>query len=219
MLHQAHLLGSWLNRRFSLGIGGTILAHVCRMISGVSQGKVLQYGCVRLSKGRATGTLWRCDALFAFWWPDPCLILPCDTTLSCSLSREIERIPATFRIPCCVQTQMLLLLCTWACGICICMPCCKLLKKIACSDTLSMDGRLSLMLPQPKDRLDLVSLLCCAIQPCCLQALTRQDSTTGLWYGCSGHFLWCGERTRQLDGAHLEYLRGVGNPLGVKVCA
>ena len=50
-----------------------------------------------------------------------------------------------------------------------------------------------------------------------LQALTRQDSTTGLWYGCSGHFLWCGERTRQLDGAHLEYLRGVGNPLGVKV--
>ncbi|KAK9866444.1 hypothetical protein WJX84_006754 [Apatococcus fuscideae] len=49
------------------------------------------------------------------------------------------------------------------------------------------------------------------------QALTRQDSTTGLWYGCSGHFLWCGERTRQLDGAHLEYLRGIANPLGVKV--
>ncbi|KAL6774508.1 DHAPS1 [Auxenochlorella protothecoides x Auxenochlorella symbiontica] len=48
-------------------------------------------------------------------------------------------------------------------------------------------------------------------------ALTREDSTTGLWYGCSGHFLWCGERTRQLDGAHVEYLRGVGNPLGVKV--
>ena len=48
-------------------------------------------------------------------------------------------------------------------------------------------------------------------------ALTRNDSTTGLWYGCSGHMLWCGERTRQLDGAHVEYLRGVGNPLGVKV--
>lgn len=36
-------------------------------------------------------------------------------------------------------------------------------------------------------------------------------------YDCSGHFLWCGERTRQLDGAHLEFLRGIGNPLGVKV--
>ena len=36
-------------------------------------------------------------------------------------------------------------------------------------------------------------------------------------YDCSGHFLWCGERTRQLDGAHLEFLRGIGNPLGVKI--
>ena len=36
-------------------------------------------------------------------------------------------------------------------------------------------------------------------------------------YDCSGHFLWVGERTRQLDGAHLEFLRGIGNPLGVKV--
>jgi len=49
------------------------------------------------------------------------------------------------------------------------------------------------------------------------QALTREDSTTGLWYGCSGHFLWCGERTRQLDKAHVEYMRGIGNPIGVKV--
>jgi 3-deoxy-7-phosphoheptulonate synthase len=49
------------------------------------------------------------------------------------------------------------------------------------------------------------------------QALTREDSTTGLWYGCSGHFLWCGERTRQLDNAHVEYMRGIGNPIGVKV--
>ena len=48
-------------------------------------------------------------------------------------------------------------------------------------------------------------------------ALTREDSTTGLWYGCSAHFLWLGERTRQLDGAHVEYLRGIGNPLGVKI--
>ena len=52
------------------------------------------------------------------------------------------------------------------------------------------------------------------------EALTREDSTTGLWYGCSGHFLWCGERTRQLDNAHVEFLRGIGNPIGVKVrCA
>ncbi|KAK9811678.1 hypothetical protein WJX72_008213 [[Myrmecia] bisecta] len=49
------------------------------------------------------------------------------------------------------------------------------------------------------------------------EALTRQDSTTGLWYDCSGHFLWCGERTRQMDGAHLEFMRGIGNPIGVKV--
>jgi 3-deoxy-7-phosphoheptulonate synthase len=49
------------------------------------------------------------------------------------------------------------------------------------------------------------------------EALTRQDSTTGSWYDCSAHFLWCGERTRQLDGAHVEFLRGVGNPIGVKV--
>ncbi len=33
----------------------------------------------------------------------------------------------------------------------------------------------------------------------------------------AGHFLWCGERTRQLDGAHLEFMRGIGNPIGVKV--
>uniref|UniRef100_A0A7I4D3Q4 Phospho-2-dehydro-3-deoxyheptonate aldolase n=1 Tax=Physcomitrium patens TaxID=3218 RepID=A0A7I4D3Q4_PHYPA len=49
------------------------------------------------------------------------------------------------------------------------------------------------------------------------QALTREDSTTGLWYDCSAHMLWIGERTRQLDGAHIEFLRGVANPLGVKV--
>lgn len=49
------------------------------------------------------------------------------------------------------------------------------------------------------------------------QALTREDSTSGLWYGCSGHFLWCGERTRQLDNAHVEYMRGIGNPIGVKI--
>lgn len=49
------------------------------------------------------------------------------------------------------------------------------------------------------------------------QALTRQDSTTGKWYDCSAHMLWVGERTRQLDGAHLEFVRGIGNPLGVKV--
>uniref|UniRef100_A0A7S4ELK8 Phospho-2-dehydro-3-deoxyheptonate aldolase n=3 Tax=Pseudo-nitzschia australis TaxID=44445 RepID=A0A7S4ELK8_9STRA len=49
------------------------------------------------------------------------------------------------------------------------------------------------------------------------QALTRKDSTTGRWYDCSAHMLWVGERTRQLDGAHLEFCRGVNNPLGVKI--
>lgn len=49
------------------------------------------------------------------------------------------------------------------------------------------------------------------------QSLTRMDSTSGLYYDCSAHFLWVGERTRQLDGAHVEFLRGVANPLGIKV--
>ena len=49
------------------------------------------------------------------------------------------------------------------------------------------------------------------------EALTRQDSLTGDWYDCSAHMLWIGERTRQLDGAHVEFLRGVGNPVGCKI--
>ena len=49
------------------------------------------------------------------------------------------------------------------------------------------------------------------------EALTRQDSLTGAWYDCSAHMLWLGERTRQLDGAHVEFLRGVGNPIGCKI--
>lgn len=48
------------------------------------------------------------------------------------------------------------------------------------------------------------------------QALTRIDSRTGNAYGCSGHFLWIGERTRQLDHAHVEYMRGIHNPIGMK---
>jgi len=49
------------------------------------------------------------------------------------------------------------------------------------------------------------------------EALTRQDSLTGDWYDCSAHMLWIGERTRQLDGAHVHFLSGVGNPIGCKV--
>ncbi|GAB4340050.1 MAG: 3-deoxy-7-phosphoheptulonate synthase class II [Desulfobulbaceae bacterium] len=49
------------------------------------------------------------------------------------------------------------------------------------------------------------------------EALTRQDSTTGGWYDCSAHMLWIGDRTRQLEGAHVEFLRGVLNPLGMKI--
>ncbi|MEO1954200.1 MAG: 3-deoxy-7-phosphoheptulonate synthase class II [Campylobacterales bacterium] len=48
------------------------------------------------------------------------------------------------------------------------------------------------------------------------EAFTREDSITGDWYDTSAHMLWIGDRTRQLDGAHVEYLRGVKNPIGVK---
>ena len=49
------------------------------------------------------------------------------------------------------------------------------------------------------------------------EALTRQDSLTGDWYDCSAHMVWIGERTRQLDGAHIEFFRGIKNPIGCKV--
>jgi 3-deoxy-7-phosphoheptulonate synthase len=49
------------------------------------------------------------------------------------------------------------------------------------------------------------------------EALTRRDSTSGGWYDCSAHMLWIGDRTRQLDGAHIEFLRGVLNPIGMKI--
>ncbi len=49
------------------------------------------------------------------------------------------------------------------------------------------------------------------------EAMTRIDTTTGDWYDTSAHMLWIGDRTRQLDGAHVEFLRGVCNPLGMKI--
>jgi 3-deoxy-7-phosphoheptulonate synthase len=49
------------------------------------------------------------------------------------------------------------------------------------------------------------------------QALTRIDTLTGKPYNCSAHMLWIGERTRQLDHAHVEFFRGINNPIGVKV--
>jgi 3-deoxy-7-phosphoheptulonate synthase len=49
------------------------------------------------------------------------------------------------------------------------------------------------------------------------EGLTRRDSLTGLWYDCSAHMLWIGERTRELGGAHVEYFSGVNNPVGVKL--
>jgi 3-deoxy-7-phosphoheptulonate synthase len=48
------------------------------------------------------------------------------------------------------------------------------------------------------------------------QALTRRDSLTGDWYDCSAHMLWIGDRTRFEGSAHVEFLRGVGNPIGMK---
>ena len=55
-----------------------------------------------------------------------------------------------------------------------------------------------------------------ALLPGFEQALTRIDSMTGDHYACSAHMLWIGDRTRQLDGAHVELLRGVENPIGLK---
>jgi 3-deoxy-7-phosphoheptulonate synthase len=49
------------------------------------------------------------------------------------------------------------------------------------------------------------------------EGLTRRDSLTGDWYDCSAHLLWIGERTRQIDGAHVEFFAGVHNPVAVKL--
>jgi 3-deoxy-7-phosphoheptulonate synthase len=48
------------------------------------------------------------------------------------------------------------------------------------------------------------------------EALTRLDSTSGKWLAGSGHMIWIGDRTRQPDGAHVEFARGVLNPIGLK---
>lgn len=48
------------------------------------------------------------------------------------------------------------------------------------------------------------------------EAMTRVDSTSGDWYATSAHMLWIGDRTRQPDGAHVEFMRGVANPIGMK---
>jgi 3-deoxy-7-phosphoheptulonate synthase len=49
------------------------------------------------------------------------------------------------------------------------------------------------------------------------EALTREDSLTGEFYDCSAHMVWIGERTRELDGAHVEFFRGIRNPIGCKI--
>ncbi len=49
------------------------------------------------------------------------------------------------------------------------------------------------------------------------EALTRSDSLTDEWYDCSAHMVWIGERTRDLDGAHVEFFRGIKNPIGCKI--
>ena len=49
------------------------------------------------------------------------------------------------------------------------------------------------------------------------EAMTRIDSTSGKWYDVSAHMVWVGNRTRQLDGAHIEFVKGIGNPIGIKV--
>jgi 3-deoxy-7-phosphoheptulonate synthase len=49
------------------------------------------------------------------------------------------------------------------------------------------------------------------------ESLTRKDETLKKYYGCSGHFLWLGERTRDLKSPHVEYLKGIHNPIGIKI--
>jgi 3-deoxy-7-phosphoheptulonate synthase len=49
------------------------------------------------------------------------------------------------------------------------------------------------------------------------EALTRRDSLTGDWYDCSAHLVWIGERTRQPDGAHVEFAAGISNPIACKL--
>ncbi|MGC7102144.1 class II 3-deoxy-7-phosphoheptulonate synthase [Amycolatopsis lurida] len=56
-----------------------------------------------------------------------------------------------------------------------------------------------------------------ALLPQYEQSLTRFDQATGSWFDTSAHLLWIGDRTRQLDGAHVEFLSGVANPIGLKV--
>ena len=46
--------------------------------------------------------------------------------------------------------------------------------------------------------------------------MTRVDSTTGEYHDTSAHFLWIGDRTRQLDGGHVEFCKGIKNPIGIK---
>ena len=48
------------------------------------------------------------------------------------------------------------------------------------------------------------------------EAFTRQDSLTGEWYNVAAHMVWIGDRTRHLDGAHVEYMKGINNPIGIK---
>jgi 3-deoxy-7-phosphoheptulonate synthase len=48
------------------------------------------------------------------------------------------------------------------------------------------------------------------------EAFTRKDSLTGDWYNVAAHMVWIGDRTRQLDGAHVEYMKGIKNPIGIK---
>ncbi|KAG2325575.1 hypothetical protein Bca52824_008303 [Brassica carinata] len=50
-----------------------------------------------------------------------------------------------------------------------------------------------------------------------MSSLTELDSISVMYNDCSAHMVWCRERTRQLDGAHVEFLRGIANPFGIKV--
>lgn len=84
-------------------------------------------------------------------------------------------------------------------------------------ETLRFMQAIGLDLSSPNlDRVDFFTAHECLLLPY-EEAMTRIDSTTGKWYDTSAHLLWVGERTRQPGFAHFEFVRGLENPLGVKI--
>jgi 3-deoxy-7-phosphoheptulonate synthase len=86
------------------------------------------------------------------------------------------------------------------------------------SETLAFMGAIGVT-PETQPELHRVEFFTCheALLLGYEEAMTRVDSTSGDWYDTSAHLVWIGERTRQLDGAHVEFCKGIKNPVGLKV--